>query len=194
MPAQQPTVRQTASVRATNGTTATKRARGQPAATPASTVDDASSRPEFVHPPSTSHPSLPAPFSHNARNANSVRTSAVEWPAGQLEGPGMPVARSFPSTPPVPVPEPENETAPAPVEADPDGDDTTLYCFCHRASFGEMIACDGQGCEVEWVRRYVSISQARFSCAHTVPSRMCWPQIPADGPMVLRGMPQEDEC
>ena len=151
MPAQQPTARQATSSRAANGTSTNKRARGQAAATPASTVDDPASRPEFSHPPSTSHPSLPAPFSHNARNANGVRNSATEWPAGQLEGPGMPVARTFPSPPP-PPPEPEPEAAPAPADAEADGDDMTLYCFCHRASFGEMIACDGHGCAVEWVR------------------------------------------
>ncbi|KWU45518.1 hypothetical protein RHOSPDRAFT_6462, partial [Rhodotorula sp. JG-1b] len=28
--------------------------------------------------------------------------------------------------------------------------DKTLYCFCQRVSFGEMIACDAPDCEHEW--------------------------------------------
>ncbi|GAA6034691.1 hypothetical protein JCM8097_001124 [Rhodosporidiobolus ruineniae] len=35
------------------------------------------------------------------------------------------------------------------VEGD-DEQDKTLYCFCQRVSFGEMIACDAPDCEHEW--------------------------------------------
>lgn len=35
-------------------------------------------------------------------------------------------------------------------EVDEDGDGQT-YCFCNRVSFGEMIGCDGNDCEREWV-------------------------------------------
>ena len=31
-------------------------------------------------------------------------------------------------------------------------EDKSLYCFCQERSYGEMIACDGHGCAVEWVR------------------------------------------
>ncbi|GAA5863469.1 hypothetical protein JCM8547_007253 [Rhodosporidiobolus lusitaniae] len=31
-----------------------------------------------------------------------------------------------------------------------DEQDKTLYCFCQRVSFGEMIACDAPDCEHEW--------------------------------------------
>jgi len=24
------------------------------------------------------------------------------------------------------------------------------YCFCNRVSFGEMIGCDNQNCQIEW--------------------------------------------
>lgn len=24
------------------------------------------------------------------------------------------------------------------------------YCFCNRVSFGEMIGCDNNDCEIEW--------------------------------------------
>ncbi|GAA5913881.1 hypothetical protein JCM6882_004386 [Rhodosporidiobolus microsporus] len=33
---------------------------------------------------------------------------------------------------------------------DDDEQDKTLYCFCQRVSFGEMIACDAPDCEHEW--------------------------------------------
>lgn len=32
-----------------------------------------------------------------------------------------------------------------------DEGDKTIYCFCQRVSFGEMIGCDGSDCEREWV-------------------------------------------
>jgi len=35
-------------------------------------------------------------------------------------------------------------------DADGDGDDRT-YCFCDGVSYGEMIACDDENCEREWV-------------------------------------------
>ncbi|KAJ3551397.1 hypothetical protein NP233_g13087 [Leucocoprinus birnbaumii] len=35
------------------------------------------------------------------------------------------------------------------AEADADNDETT-YCFCNRISYGEMIACDDNNCEIEW--------------------------------------------
>jgi inhibitor of growth protein 3 len=35
---------------------------------------------------------------------------------------------------------------------DPDGDgDDRTYCFCDGVSYGEMIACDDDNCEREWV-------------------------------------------
>lgn len=42
----------------------------------------------------------------------------------------------------------------APDENDGDGDgdaDSTLYCYCQKTSFGEMIGCDNESCEIEWV-------------------------------------------
>lgn len=38
------------------------------------------------------------------------------------------------------------ETEPADGEAD-----DTLYCFCRQKSYGEMIGCDNDKCEFEWV-------------------------------------------
>ena len=42
----------------------------------------------------------------------------------------------------------EGETAEA--EGDEAADDT-LYCFCQQKSYGEMIGCDNEECEYEWV-------------------------------------------
>lgn len=44
----------------------------------------------------------------------------------------------------VPPPEPE-------MELDPLDPDTTPYCTCQRQSYGEMIGCDNDDCEYEWV-------------------------------------------
>ncbi|EIW87153.1 hypothetical protein CONPUDRAFT_96443 [Coniophora puteana RWD-64-598 SS2] len=73
-----------------------------------------------------------------------------EWgsvPHGQLEGPGMPVARNGAH-----AADAQNaavDTATDAGEGDGDGDDKT-YCFCDGISFGEMIACDDANCEREW--------------------------------------------
>ena len=67
----------------------------------------------------------------------------------------MPVARSLPDTP-VQAADPEPDNTAAPADGDQDADDTASYCLCGRGSFGEMIACDGVGCTVEWVSLQVS--------------------------------------
>jgi hypothetical protein len=36
-------------------------------------------------------------------------------------------------------------------EVDADGEDNKKYCFCNNVSYGEMVACDDDGCEREWV-------------------------------------------
>ena len=37
-------------------------------------------------------------------------------------------------------------------EGNGDGEaDDTLYCICHQKSFGEMIGCDNEECQYEWV-------------------------------------------
>lgn len=70
----------------------------------------------------------------------------------------MPVARgnSHPMGIPINVPvvvapvvDPQVEPVGAVVEAE--GDDEKTYCFCNSVSYGEMIACDDNTCEREWV-------------------------------------------
>lgn len=142
-----PMSRQNTSNRAGSSTSSVKRVRGQAVSAQA---EDA--RPEFNHPPSSSHPSLPVPFLNGSLNETpTARNGVSEWAIGQLEGPGMPVARSFANpTPPV-VTEVDTDGGAAAAEADGDADDGKTYCFCERVSFGEMIACDDLNCEREWV-------------------------------------------
>ncbi|KAI9021041.1 hypothetical protein DFJ74DRAFT_620380, partial [Hyaloraphidium curvatum] len=35
-------------------------------------------------------------------------------------------------------------------EEEQDEDTRTLYCLCGRESYGEMVACDNEECEIEW--------------------------------------------
>ncbi|KAF8913183.1 hypothetical protein CPB84DRAFT_1760563 [Gymnopilus junonius] len=112
-------------------------------------------------PPSASHPSLPQPYQNgNGHLTNGYDVNGTphivpqEWSiphAQQLEGPGMPVARSasIHSTN-MPI------IAGAVVEStdagdgDADADDGKTYCFCEGISYGEMIACDDSQCKREW--------------------------------------------
>ena len=32
-----------------------------------------------------------------------------------------------------------------------EGGDKNTYCYCNGASYGEMIGCDDDDCEIEWV-------------------------------------------
>ncbi|KAL2258718.1 hypothetical protein VTK26DRAFT_7864 [Humicola hyalothermophila] len=35
-------------------------------------------------------------------------------------------------------------------EEEPPADDEAVYCYCNQVSYGEMVACDGEGCPREW--------------------------------------------
>lgn len=121
--------------------------------------ENASSRREAfsAQPPSSSHPSLPAPYAATANvvvEAHGVRATSngvlSDWPHGQLEGPGMPVARNISA-----ALEGNDGTLSAGGEPDGDADDGRTYCFCDGVSYGEMIACDDEECEKEWVRGFL---------------------------------------
>lgn len=108
-------------------------------------------------PPSSSsaHPSLPAPFANGSINGYPgsgvlpVRAddSTRGWQPGQLEGPGMPVARPFPVAP---VHEQGDADVATGTEAEGDADDGRTYCICGGVSYGAMIACDDKHCKLEW--------------------------------------------
>lgn len=119
-------------------------------------AEGSGSRNELLNaPPSSSaaHPSLPLPFANGTQNKNEVNGTRAasngvgEWTPGQLEGPGMPVARNF--TPATAIPD-GNDSA-AGQEGDGDPEDTQLYCFCNGVSWGAMIACEDPQCDKEWV-------------------------------------------
>jgi hypothetical protein len=142
--------------------------------------DNSRNRDIYNAPPTSSsaHPSLAYGGTSNGAHgaydmAGGLSNSAGDWtaghpPAGQLEGPGMPVARG--SSHPVlamassaamnasNLNSGDVKTAVTAVdggtaeggEAECDGDDTK-YCVCDSVSYGEMIACDELDCEKEWV-------------------------------------------
>jgi len=41
-------------------------------------------------------------------------------------------------------------------DVDGDNDDNRTYCYCDGVSYGEMIACDDENCEREWVCSLIS--------------------------------------
>ncbi|CCL98153.1 uncharacterized protein FIBRA_00147 [Fibroporia radiculosa] len=97
---------------------------------------------------STAHPSLPVPYANGLNGMNGTRINGVtEWAHGQLEGPGMPVARTFVG---VVTAEPHDIATGTGAEADGEVDDGRTYCFCDGVSYGDMIACDDDNCEREW--------------------------------------------
>ena len=59
----------------------------------------------------------------------------------------------------------------APLLTDVDEErDETLYCFCNRPSFGEMIGCDSDECKYEWVCLWLTVPHCmrrRFKAAAT---------------------------
>ncbi|KAI8990670.1 hypothetical protein BD414DRAFT_484433 [Trametes punicea] len=136
--------RQNASGRAGSNSSSNKRNQG----------DASSSRRDAysAQPPSSSHPSLPAPYASTSTNvltdahsARAVSNGVIsDWPHGQLEGPGMPVARNLLA------PVDGNDGTLSAAEPDGDADDGKTYCFCDGVSYGEMIACDDEECEREW--------------------------------------------
>ena len=74
-------------------------------------------------PPGSSHPSL---------------QQGMGWSEGRvLAGPGV-------AAPPTPQPEPAQNDDSAEV-------DERIYCICEQQSYGDMIACDADDCEKEWV-------------------------------------------
>ncbi|KAI0078852.1 hypothetical protein K474DRAFT_1659768 [Panus rudis PR-1116 ss-1] len=148
--------RQSASGRAPSASLSARRGRGQVYAS------DVNGHPEangyrndaYNAPPSssTSHPSLPLPFTngHHNREQNGTRATSSgvsEWAHGQLEGPGVPVAR--PLVPPVASAD-VSDAAPAGQDGDADGEDGKTYCFCNGISVGVMVGCDDPTCEREW--------------------------------------------
>jgi inhibitor of growth protein 3 len=100
----------------------------------------------------------------------------------QLEGPGMPVARSV-TAHAVALARPGVDGAAGGagaigpgggsgmlmdvVDGADDGaeaDDGRLYCWCQVGSYGDMVACDDNECEREWVSLVHSLSYCNRMC------------------------------
>ncbi|OCH86100.1 hypothetical protein OBBRIDRAFT_260243 [Obba rivulosa] len=122
-------------------------------------ADSAAARRDVFHaPPSSSaaHPSLPVPYAAGAANgvlahvngAHVVAGTVTEWAHGQLEGPGVPPARTFVGLPT--VVDGADISADGGADVDGEADDGRTYCVCNRISYGDMIACDDVTCEKEW--------------------------------------------
>jgi inhibitor of growth protein 3 len=130
--------------------------------------------------PSTSHPSLMYSSGSTLNASSSMHyeravshsqsiASGTDWPAPtQLEGPGMPVARPLVFSQPaqqshaaaaaaVAAVEATSTTADAEMEGEDDLDNRR-YCVCNGVSYGEMIACDDNNCEQEWVMCFFALS------------------------------------
>jgi len=137
-------------------------------------------------PPSASHPSLPQPYQNGNANGGHLGNGfdahgiphlpgAQDWNiprAQQLEGPGMPVARSASihstaASVPVPTSNAVDTTDAGDGDADGDGDgDDRRYCFCNGVSYGSMVGCDDDNCEREWV--CVSVKDRDRACANSI--------------------------
>lgn len=115
---------------------------------------------------------------HSAHVASSYTTSSMTgggvggWSGpvhAQLEGPGMPVARSIVSAHPAVLTGPgvdgggavgvagggvagNGASVDAGDGADDgaEADDGRLYCYCQVGSYGDMVACDDNECKHEW--------------------------------------------
>jgi hypothetical protein len=68
--------------------------------------------------------------------------------------------------------------------------DDTLYCFCQQKSYGEMIGCDNEECEYEWVSRGVP-RMGKSEMLTPVPSQMRQPADEPGGHMVLPSLRAE---
>jgi inhibitor of growth protein 3 len=63
------------------------------------------------------------------------------------------------------------------VAPDGDGDadmdqDASPYCICHGPSYGEMIGCDNDNCEIEWVSSTSTLVQFMTSADDIVPYQL----------------------
>ncbi|GAA5830149.1 hypothetical protein JCM11251_006897 [Rhodosporidiobolus azoricus] len=91
----------------------------------------------------TSTANLAGASSRAPRRQNSTSTRGGDEPPSPA--PAAAVAQQY--VPAAGIPGAEEEFVE--MEGD-DEQDKTLYCFCQRVSFGEMIACDAPDCEHEW--------------------------------------------
>lgn len=119
-------------------------------------------------PPTHAPPPAPAPAP--PKKAAARRKPAKQAAAATAPVPTAPLAATLP--PPAAVPERAVavdkvavEVAPVAGEVLPEVEDQDLYCFCQTPSYGEMIGCDRDECERQWVSLHGSDRSAWWRCA-----------------------------
>ncbi|CAE6362759.1 unnamed protein product [Rhizoctonia solani] len=86
-------------------------------------------------------------------------------------------------TPKVPPPTPRKSTGAGAVNGKPPGNKNNskktatdeIYCFCGEGSFGEMIACDADGCEREWASPTLITFYESYMLIHYFPNSSICP-------------------
>lgn len=122
--------------------------------------------PHSVDSPDLASRTLPASAAASTSNLTSRVPRRQNSNSTRADGP--------PSPPPQYVQQVEYQEEFEPMLDGEDEQDKTLYCFCQRVSFGEMIACDAPDCEHEWVRSLLPLFlfsrlSSRDSCRHSFP-------------------------
>ena len=88
------------------------------------------------------------------------------------------------------------------IAPDGDGDadmdqDASPYCICHGPSYGEMIGCDNDNCEIEWVSSPSTLALSGLSADDIVPYQLSRSVTPTRGrvdlPSVYRETRQASE-
>ncbi|KAF8273808.1 hypothetical protein EI94DRAFT_1794843 [Lactarius quietus] len=160
----------TTTARPTNSRNPTNnKRRSRPAATPTDATNGASA--SSLAGVGAAELSGVAAGGHAAHVASSYTPGMTGWTGpvhAQLEGPGMPVARSIVATHPSVLTGPGidgggavgvaggvggNGASMDAGDGADDGaeaDDGRLYCWCQVGSYGDMVACDDNECKHEW--------------------------------------------
>lgn len=108
--------------------------------------------------PANGHPPPDLPTAHAPappKKAAARRKPAKQAAATAVPLPTAPVAATLP--PPAAIPDRAVAVDKVPVEVisagevAPEVEDQDLYCFCQTPSYGEMIGCDRDECERQWV-------------------------------------------
>lgn len=102
-----------------------------------------------MHPPS-SMPPPPAP----SRPSISARSSATSYHQGRSSRADRHKSASITSDlelDPDADADAEGEVEMADTDTEIEEGDDRMYCLCQQASYGEMIGCDNESCEYEWV-------------------------------------------
>jgi len=62
-----------------------------------------------------------------------------------------------------------------------DQDDQSLYCYCRKRSYGEMVACDNPNCPYQWF--HINCLQIKGSLPESWYCQDCAPKFQGGGPV-----------